>query len=103
MAYIKVECNVPEEYVAPIVKALNEDQLIQSGEYDYCFAYAPVKGYFRPIGDADPFIGEVGEMTQVEEVKLEFRIPADKRKLAERLIAENHPYEVPIINFIALL
>lgn len=103
MEHMKVECNVPEEYVAPIINALNNEKLIQSGDYDFCFAYAAVKGHFRPIGDADPFIGEVGEMTQVAEVKLEFRIPATSRKLAERLITENHPYEVPIINFIGLL
>ena len=42
-------------------------------------------------------------MTQVAEVKLEFRIPASSRDLAERLIVENHPYEVPMINFIGLV
>lgn len=103
MKYLKVECNVPEEYVAAIVTALNDEKLIQAGEYDFCFAYASVKGHFRPIGKANPFIGEVGEMTQVAEVKLEFRIPASSRDLAERLIVENHPYEVPMINFIGLV
>ena len=50
MKYLKVECNVPEEYVAAIVTALNDGKLIQAGADDFCFAYASVKGRILLLG-----------------------------------------------------
>lgn len=103
MSYLKVEFFVPLEHVKSIVDALNQDQLLTEGNYDYCFAYTPVKGHFRPLQDANPYIGNVNEITQVDEVKVECRIDALAKAKAERLIKEQHPYEVPVINFIELL
>lgn len=103
MEYVKVEFYIPLEHVKPVIEALNDKELLRDGNYDYCFAYTPVKGHFRPLDEANPFIGEVGEMTQVDEVKVECRIKASDLELARQLITEHHPYEVPVINFIALL
>lgn len=103
MSYLKVEFFVPLEHVTSIVEALNQAQLLTEGNYDYCFAYTPVKGHFRPLQDANPYIGNVNEITQVDEVKVECRIDALAKAKAERIIKEHHPYEVPVINFIELL
>lgn len=103
MNYLKVEFFVPLENVNAIIKAINDAQLIKEGNYDYCYAYTLVKGHFRPLEGANPFLGNIGGIEQVDEVKVEFRMNASEKKRAESIIKDHHPYETPVINFIPLV
>ena len=103
MSYVKVEIFVPAENTDDLIAALNEAELLKDGNYDYCYSTMPVKGHFRPLDGANPFIGEVGEIAEVYELKVEFRIKAVDRKIAEMVILEKHPYETPVVNFIGLV
>lgn len=102
MEYYKLEVFIPVEHVEPIVKALNEAGLIREGDYDYCYATSLVKGHFRALEGAKPFIGSKHEVVEVDEIKLECRIPAERRTEVEAIVRLAHPYEVPVMNFIAL-
>lgn len=103
MEHLKVEIFVPLENVKEIIEAINKEGLIREGDYDYCYSYTPVKGHFRPLDQAQPYIGQIGKIEEVDEVKVEFRIEKSKKAQAFNLITKNHPYEVPVINFISLV
>ena len=103
MSYLRVEIFIPAENSDDLIATLNEAELLKAGNYDYCYSTMPVKGHFRPLDGANPFIGEVGEIAEVDELKVEFRIKAVDRKIAEMVILEKHPYETPVVNFIGLV
>lgn len=103
MLYLKVEVFVPLEDVEEMVRALNNAGLLQEGNYDYCYSYTAVKGHFRPLEGAYPSKGQMNEVNQVDEVKLEFRIRMSQRVVVERIVRQYHSYEVPVINFYQLL
>lgn len=100
---VKVEIFIPSGDLERMVNCLTDLGLLRVGDYDSCYTYTRVKAHFRPKEDAEPYIGEVGEETLTEEIKLEFNIGLAEKEKAERVIRENHPYEKAMINFIPLL
>jgi dinuclear metal center YbgI/SA1388 family protein len=73
------------------------------GEYDRC-AYATVGvGTFRPLAGADPHIGEVGRIEQVEEDRLEMVLPVPARAAVTAALLSAHPYEEPAYDFTEIL
>lgn len=63
------------------------------GQYSHCSFNIEGTGTFLPHEGADPFIGEVGKLSKVEEIRLETIVPesAERRVVAAMLKA--HPYE----------
>lgn len=49
-----------------------------------------------------PFIGTAGEVSRVNEVKIEMECPAEVVKSVAKAIRKVHPYEEIIIDFIKL-
>ncbi len=103
MSFFKLEIYVPEENVKNIVDSLNKEKLIGDGAYDYVYTNMKVKGHFRPLKGAKPHIGKIGEIEEVDEIKLELRVKKEEIKKSLKIIRENHPYEVPVINVMELL
>lgn len=101
--YVKVEVFVPEDYVVNIANALNAKDIIREGCYDYVFGVSNVKGHFRPIDGANPFSGKIGVVNEVDEVKMEFRIKYEDINEVKKIIEREHPYEEPVVNYIALI
>ncbi len=63
------------------------------GKYRDCTFQAPGTGTFRPLPGASPFLGRIGELERVEEVRLETVVPEQKLGAVLRALAEAHPYE----------
>lgn len=103
MAFLKVEVFIPPADHGRLIEALNQAGLLGQGKYDYVFAATEVTGHWRPLAGAQPAIGSIDQLSREKELKLEFRIPGDRRDEAEAIIRQNHPYEEPAINFIALV
>lgn len=103
MKYIKVEVFVPADDKWQLIEGLNEKEILKDDGYDSVFAESVVTGHFIPLEGSNPDIGEVGKHCEVNEVKLEFRIKAEEKDEVFEIIKSNHPYEVPVINFIELL
>ncbi|EGY80593.1 hypothetical protein [Peptoniphilus indolicus] len=101
--YIKVEVYIPEENVIKLVNALNEEGILRDGNYDYVFATSNVTGHFRPIEGANPYTGEIGVVSEIREVRLEFRIRSAELDFVKDVIKECHPYEEPVVNYLELL
>lgn len=71
------------------------------GDYDSCAFVAPGRGQFRPLTGADPAIGEVGELTFVEENRVELTFPRELREAVVAALRNSHPYEEPAFHVIA--
>lgn len=99
---VKLEIFVPQEYALPI-----RDELAKIGvgvlrNYDHCVALTPVHGYYRPLPGADPFVGEVGNISEIAEYKVEVNCKRELVNDALKVIKSVHPYEEPLINVIPL-
>lgn len=103
MGHIKVEVFIPEVSVSNFINKINDLGVLKEDNYDYCFSETKVIGNFRPLEGANPTIGEVDKREVVNESKLEFRIDEKDLQIVHSCILENHPYEVPVINYINLL
>lgn len=93
----KVQVNCPIESVDEIRLAIGDAGGGRIGKYSHCAFVSTGTGYFLPLEGADPAIGTVGEITQVQEAKIEFVCTEDTLKAIVAAIQEVHPYEeVPI-------
>lgn len=65
------------------------------GEYDSCAFISTGTGQFRPLAGARPAIGEVGEVTHVQENRVELTFPRRLRRTVIEALRSAHPYEEP--------
>ena len=85
MKYVKMEIFIPRTHLPALQKALQ------------------VVGTWRTLAGADPYEGEVGKITEAEELKVEVRV--EERRIGEtmRAIRKIHPYETPVVFVLPLL
>lgn len=62
--------------------------------YDHCSWQVLGEGQFRPIHDANPTIGQIGEITRVPEWRVEMVAPREKIQAIMAACKQAHPYEV---------
>ena len=101
--YLKLEIFIPETHLKALQAALQKADAGHIGNYDSCLSYSRVTGTWRPLDGADPYLGNVGEISEGEELKVEVRIASDKLKETIAAIKKVHPYEEPVIHIIPLL
>lgn len=63
------------------------------GDYDSAFFRSDGVGSFRPLGGAQPAIGQVGTVEQVQETRLEMVAPRPRRETVRAALLAAHPYE----------
>ncbi len=63
------------------------------GNYDCCSWQTLGLGQFRPLDGANPFLGEVNRIEQVEEIKVETVCQADLLPAVVQALLDAHPYE----------
>ncbi len=63
------------------------------GNYDWCSFNAEGEGSFRANENANPFVGEKGELHFEKEVRIETIYPAYKEGVVLRSLFDAHPYE----------
>lgn len=67
------------------------------GDYTYCSFSFTGKGRFKPGQNADPTIGEPGELQITDEERIEVICDTADAKTIANAIRLAHPYEEPII------
>jgi hypothetical protein len=65
------------------------------GNYEACAWQVLGKGQFRAQGEANPFIGQVGQLEQVEEYRVEMVVEAHCIVDVIHALKAAHPYETP--------
>ncbi len=100
---VKVWVTCPEEVVRNIQNGLGEAGISTIGNYTHCSFVTKGKGYFKPNKDAQPHVGEVDKLEEVDEVVLEFVCHKDQLSLAKEIINSRHPYEEVALDVFPML
>ncbi|MDY0020732.1 MAG: YqfO family protein [Anaerolineae bacterium] len=103
VSWVKIEIFIPEDHVEVLRDALAEVGAGRIGNYDHCVSVTDVRGYWRPLDGATPYLGEVGAICAGTECKVEVTCPRALAEAALKAIRAVHPYEEPLINVIPLL
>ena len=99
---VKLEIFVPQDHALNLRDELTKIGVGVIGNYDHCVALTLVRGFFRPMEGANPFEGEVGNISEVGEYKVEVNCKRELVNEALKVIKRIHPYEEPLINVIPL-
>lgn len=86
---------VPTDYVDAVIEAMAQAGAGHIGDYRACAFKMKGQGQFQPMAGADPFIGSVGELEKVEEVRVEMVCEPPVTRAALLALISAHPYEEP--------
>lgn len=98
----KVVVFVPHEAVSQVEKAMCDAGAGRLGNYDNCSYSMNGEGHYRPLEGAEPWAGNVGEVHEEPEVRLEVLV---NKAMCSRVVSamlKAHPYEEPAFDIIAL-
>jgi hypothetical protein len=98
----KLEIFIPSTHVDALRVALAEAGAGQMGNYDHCCSVMDARGYWRPLEGASPYQGQIGQVEQGEECKVEVNCPREQMHVVLEAIRRVHPYEEPLINIVPL-
>ncbi len=93
---------VPLEYKEILKQSLFKAGGGKIGRYDCCCFETLGVGQFRPLGEARPFVGELGKVEYVEEVRIEMVCNPQDLKNVIIALRSSHPYECPAYDIIRL-
>jgi hypothetical protein len=65
------------------------------GHYADCAFVSPGTGQFRPLPGSAPTVGAVGELSRLEENRVELVVPRADREAVVAALLSAHPYEQP--------
>ncbi|MEX1057809.1 MAG: NGG1p interacting factor NIF3 [Natronospirillum sp.] len=86
---------VPESHAEVTKAAVFAAGAGRQGDYECCAWQTVGTGQFRPVAGANPYLGQMGELEQVSEYRIETLVhhAAVPRVVAALKVA--HPYEEP--------
>lgn len=90
---VKLVAFVPETHTEQVLDALAATGAGRDGDYARCAFRVAGTGTFTPLDGAAPFLGSVGEATQVAEHRLEILVPQGRLGEVVRALRAAHPYE----------
>ncbi|RHW41034.1 Nif3-like dinuclear metal center hexameric protein [Neobacillus notoginsengisoli] len=91
----KLAVFVPVDHADAVRKAIGSAGAGAIGEYSFCSFSSEGTGRFLPGEGTNPFIGQQGQIEEVEEVKVETIIPDRLVKKVISAMLKAHPYEEP--------
>ena len=100
---VKLEIFVPEQYIERLRDELSHVGAGHIGNYDHCISITDVRGSWRPLAGAVPYQGEVGEISEGTECKVEVNCKWENVQDALQVIRQIHPYDEPLINVVPLM
>lgn len=89
----KVVVYVPESHVDQVFSAMTSAGAGWIGNYSHCTFQTKGTGTFLPREGANPFLGHVGEIEKVSEVRIESIVPKEKLEGVLSAMLSAHPYE----------
>lgn len=91
--YVNLVIFVPETYGDAVREALGNAGAGKIGNYDYCSFTAKGSAQFRPVDEARPAFAKVGEMTNVNEERIEVLCTRAILPQVLEAVKKVHPYE----------
>ncbi|NLB88484.1 MAG: Nif3-like dinuclear metal center hexameric protein [Syntrophomonadaceae bacterium] len=89
----KLVVYVPTTHIEEVRRAINEAGSGNIGNYSDCSFRTLGTGTFKPGEDTNPFIGETGQLEEVEEYRLETVVYKSNIHKVLKAMHDAHPYE----------
>lgn len=86
---------VPASHVEVVKAAVFAAGGGRIGGYEHCAWQTIGQGQFRPMAGSQPFLGQAGEVEQVEEWKVELVVADELIQQVVTALMHSHPYETP--------
>jgi dinuclear metal center YbgI/SA1388 family protein len=90
---VKLVTFVPPEATSKVLDAVALAGAGEIGEYSLCSFRVRGTGTFLPSDRADPTVGARGELTEVEEDRVEVVLPSERLSSVVQALRTAHPYE----------
>ena len=100
---LKLIYYVPEAHLESTKQAIFTAGAGGIGNYEQCAWQVLGVGQFKPVKDANPFIGELNALEQVPEWRVETIVSEEHASSVAKALKASHPYEEPAFEFIQLL
>lgn len=100
---LKLIYYVPESHLESTKIAIFEAGAGGIGNYEHCAWQVLGTGQFKPVKGANPFIGQLDQLEQVPEWRVETIVPEQKVKQVAEALKASHPYEEPAFEFIQII
>jgi dinuclear metal center YbgI/SA1388 family protein len=100
---LKLEVFVPSDSLEKLNSALFAAGAGNIGNYQECGFYSEGKGTFKPKQGANPVVGEIDKLSEVEEVKAEFIFSIHLKNKVLAALFTTHPYEEVAYNLLPLV
>ena len=84
---------VPKDNCELVKEAMFKAGAGRLGDYEACAWQTEGLGQFRPNNGSNPYIGEIGKLEKVEEIKVEMFCKGESLKDAIKALKDSHPYE----------
>ena len=97
--YYKLEFYVPPEDADKVKQAVFAAGGGNYGKYSNCCWCSGGEGELLPLTGAEPFIGKIGQVERVPEIKVELICHRSKISAVIRALKNAHPYETPAFNY----
>ena len=101
-SHYKLAVHVPVESADKVREAIGNAGGGKIGNYAFCSFSVKGVGRFLPQEGANPTIGAVGKLEEVEEERIEVTVDAAALKDVIAAIKATHPYEEPTIDIYPL-
>lgn len=93
---------VPSDSLQKVAEAVFGAGAGWIGNYSHCSFRSSGTGTFLPLEGARPAIGKKGKLENVDEIKFESIVPAEKIADVVKAMRNAHPYEMPAFDVIKL-
>ncbi|WP_046811731.1 NGG1p interacting factor 3 protein, NIF3 [Acinetobacter pittii] len=100
---LKLIYYVPDSHLESTKQAIFSAGAGGIGNYEHCAWQVKGIGQFKPVKGADPYIGELGELEQVDEWRVETMVIEANAKAVAKALKASHPYEEPAFEFIQII
>lgn len=84
---------IPADHAEAVMEALHAAGAGHIGNYQDCSFRVEGTGTFRPNAEANPFLGEAGQLEKVQEVRAEVIFPWHQQSKILNALRQAHPYE----------
>lgn len=97
-----VFCPNDKEVIGKVIAAASSAGAGKIGNYSECAFITLGKGHWKSEEGANPHIGKVGEISEIEEVKIEMECMEEQASGVVESIKKVHPYESVVIDFVEI-
>lgn len=100
---LKLIYYVPESHLELTKQAIFSAGAGGIGNYEHCAWQVKGIGQFKPVKGAVPYIGQLDELEQVDEWRVETIVLEEKASAVAKSLKASHPYEEPAFEFIQII